>query len=119
MTPGDVWEEDVYGHIEVRLPGATRTLRLNPIEWRPLRYHDNPPSAPPAHRSQRLFDRWLPFDINEKHSIAAFDQSGPGIAIPLPRVPNSFAEYADLCSDLWRCPDMMGLTPPPWSRKML
>src|SRR5580692_12931750 len=40
-TPSDVWEEDVYGHVEVRLPGVDRSLRINPIEWKPLRYHDN------------------------------------------------------------------------------
>ena len=107
-TPSDAWEEDVYGHIEVRLPGASRTLRLNPIEWRPLRPHDNPPSAPPAHRNQRLYDRWLPFEINENFGLAAFDQSGPGIAVPLPHVPRTFSEFTDLCSSLWLCPDMMG-----------
>ena len=26
-TPKHMWEEDVYGHIEVRLPGVVRTLR--------------------------------------------------------------------------------------------
>ena len=118
QTPRDVWEEDVYGHIEVRFPDSKRALRLNPIEWRPLRHHDNPPTSPPAHRGQRLLDRWLPFHFNQRLGLGAFDQSVPGIAVPLPRAPNSFLEYTDLCSDLWHLPDMMGLAPPPWARRM-
>ena len=118
-TPNDAWEEDVYGHIEVRLPGVSRPLRLNPIEWRPLRPHDNPPDAPPALRSQRLWDRWLPFEINAPYGAGAFDQSTSGIAVPLPREPSDFSEYTDLCADLWRCPDLLGLEPPPWAGALL
>lgn len=118
-TPRDVWEEDVYGHIEVRLPGVSRSLRLNPVEWRPLRHHDNPPDAPLAHRSQRLWSRWLPFEVNALYGAGAFDQSASGIATPLPREPAAFSEYADLCADLWRCPDLLGLAPPPWARTLL
>ncbi len=118
-TPVDAWEEDVYGHIAVRLPGLSRSLRLNPVEWSPLRHHDNPLSGPAAHRGVRLFDRWHPFDINAQFGLASFDQSGPGIAVELPRVPNRFSEFSDLCSNLWRCPDMMGLPPPPWSRRLV
>ena len=114
-TPYDAWERDLYGHVEVRIPGVSRTLRLNPIEWRPLRHHDNPASAPEAHRLIRLWDRWLPFDQNKKMGLGAFDQSAPGVAVPLPRDLTSFTDYADLCAELWRCPDMMGIQPPPWS----
>ena len=119
VTRSDAWEEDVYGHIEVRLPGDSRMLRLLPVEWRPLRYHDNPPHAPAAHRNQRLWDRYLPFDINAEFGLGAFDQSSSGIATELPRMPSSFAQYTDLCSDLWKCPDLLGLPPPPWTRALL
>ena len=119
VTPADAWEEDVYGHVEVRLPGVQRALRVSPVEWKPFRYHDNPATSPLPHRNQRLWDRWHPFDLNAPLGIGAFDQSACGIAVPLPRDPATFSEYADLCADLWRCPDMIGLNPPPWARKML
>lgn len=118
-TPADAWEEDVYGHIEVRLPGSNRALRLNPVEWRPLRYHDNPAKAPPPHRNQRLWDRWLPFDLNASYGLHAFDQSGCGIAVPLPDAIGNFSQYTDICARLWKCPDMMGLSPPPWTRTLV
>ncbi len=91
-TPIDAWEENVYGQIEVRLPGMNRLLRLNPVEWRPRRYHDNPSTAPAVHRNQRLWDRYHPFDLNAAHGMQGFDQSGGGIAVPLPSVPDSFSE---------------------------
>jgi hypothetical protein len=119
VTPTDAWEEDVYGQIEVRLPGVTRALRLHPIEWKPLRHHDNPPDAPPAHRNQRLWDRHYPFELNAPFGLGAFDQSTSGIATELPRAPSNFKEYTDLCSDLWICPDLLGLPPPRWTRTML
>jgi hypothetical protein len=119
VTPSDAWEADVYGHIEVRLPGVIRTLRLIPVEWRPLRYHDNPPNAPAAHRNLRLWDRYMPIDLNAPLGLGAFDQSAPGIAVDLPRAPANFKEYTDLCSDLWKCPDLLGLQPPPWARELL
>ena len=118
-TPTDAWEQDVYGHIEVRLPGVSRTLRLNPVEWRPLRYHDNPPNASAAHRNQRLYDRHLPFVLNAPLGLGPFDQSSAGIAVELPRAPANFQEYTDLCSDLWICPDLLGLEPPPWMRNIV
>jgi hypothetical protein len=118
-TPLDVWEEDVYGHIEVRALGMTRALRVLPVEWKPFRWHDNPPSAPPAHRNQRLWDRYMPFEINAQHGLGAFDQSTSGIAIELPRQVANFNEYTDLCSSLWNCPDLLGLAAPPWSREIL
>ena len=118
-TPIAAWDEDVYGQIEVRLPGMNRPLRLNPIEWRPRRYHDNPASSPPAHRNQRLWDRWHPFDLNALHGMQGFDQSGGGIAVPLPHIPASFSEYANLCASLWVCSDMYDLPPPPWTDEML
>jgi hypothetical protein len=118
-TPSEAWESDVYGQIEVRLPGVSRTLRVDPIEWKPLHYHDNPPNAPPVHRHQRLWDRILPFEVNAQFGLGAFDQSSPGIATELPRAPANFREYTDLCSDLWKCPDLLGLDPPPWVRKLV
>ena len=118
-TPVNSWEEDVYGQLEVKLPGMNRALRLNPVEWRPKRYHDNPSSGPQAHRNERLWDRWHPFELNVMHGMQGFDQSGGGIAVPLPSVPGSFSEYADLCASLWICNDMYEVPPPPWTRDML
>jgi hypothetical protein len=118
-TPVDAWEEDVYGHIEVRPSGMKRALRVIPVEWKPRRYHDNPPNAPAAHRNQRLWDRYMPFELNAESGLGAFDQSTSGIAIELPQQPTNFSGYTDLCSRLWNCPDILGLDPPPWTRKML
>lgn len=118
LTPAKVWEEDVYGQLEMRLPGVRRSLRLNAVEWRPLRPHGNPADGPAAHRRETLFDRWYPFEINAQHGMQAFDQNGAGIAVPLPREPTNFSEYANLCADLWVCPDMYDLPPPPWARTM-
>jgi hypothetical protein len=61
----------------------------------------------------------MPFDINAQNGLGAFDQSTSGIAIELPRQPATFKEYTDLCSSLWNCPDLLGLDPPPWTRKIL
>lgn len=119
VTPEDSWEEDVYGHLEVKLPQNRRLLRVNPVEWRPLRHHDNPPNAPDAHRNQRVYDRWHPFDINAAYGLRSFDQSGPGIAVPLPRTVDNFTNYMELCADIWRCPDMYELEPPPWTKELI
>jgi len=116
-TPVDAWEEDVYGHIEVKLPGATRLLRLLPIEWRPAHYHDNPPNSPDVHRNQRLWDRWHPFDLNAEYGFQSFDQSGAGIAVPFQA--NSFTEYTDFCATVWRCSDLYDLPAPPWTRTLI
>jgi len=118
MTPQDTWDEEVYGQIEVRMPGISH-LRLNPVEWRPLRYHDNPPDAPAAHQFVRLWDRWHPFDLNRPLGIRAFQQTRSGVAIPLLRAVTTFSEYTHLCADIWRCPDLLGLRPPPWSKQLI
>ncbi|MGY2052930.1 hypothetical protein [Methylobacterium sp. JK268] len=119
VTPADVWEEDVYGHLEVRGLGLAKHLRLLPIEWRPLHHHDNPPDAPAPHAGLRLFDRFMPFDLNMDRGLGVFAQNRPAVMVDLPRAPTDFLSYCDLCSDLWRCPDMIGLEPPPWSRAMI
>jgi hypothetical protein len=119
VTPVDAWEEDVYGHIEVRLSSFSYAFRVDALEWRPLRPHDNPAGAPFPHGGQRLFDRHHPFDLNRPLGLRVFRQGCTGIAVPLPATIGSFTDYADMCSNVWKCPDMMGLTPPEWSRPML
>ena len=119
-TPADAWEEDVYGHIEVRLPGFNSHAPSDPVEWlSPYRYRDNPPSAPPAHRSQRLWDRWLPLEINAQFSLAAFDQSANAIAVPLPRALANFSEYVLICAPIFGSLILLGLAPPPWSKRII
>lgn len=119
VTPANVWEEDVYGQLEVRGLNLPKHLRLLPIEWRPLRHHDNPPDAPEPHDSLRLFDRYMPFHLNMDRGIGVFTQTRTAVMVDLPRAVSDFPSYCDLCSDIWRCPDMIGLKPPPWSRTLV
>ncbi|WP_376710355.1 hypothetical protein [Pseudochrobactrum lubricantis] len=117
-TPKETWEEDVYGQIEVRPPRMKRSLRVNPIEWRPLRPHVNSATAPSPYGLQQYFDRWHPYDLNKPLGIGAFDQSDKGVATPLPRAISSFSEYLELCSEIWKCPDVKGIPTPPWSPQL-
>lgn len=117
-TPKETWEEDVYGQIEVRPARMKRSLRVDPIEWRPLRPHTNSPAAPPPHSFQQYSDRWHPFDLNKPFGIGVFNQSDKGVAVPFPRAISSFSEYLDLCSDIWKCPDVKEIPTPPWSPQL-
>lgn len=118
QTPENGWEDDLYGQIEIRRPGMRSALRLNPVEWRPLREHRNPPDAPEPYRLKILRDRWHPFELNQPLGIDVFTQSKPGIAAPLPRAVSSFSDYIDLCAELWRLPELREIPAPPWSKQL-
>jgi hypothetical protein len=118
-TPREAWEEDVYGHIQVRRPNTPHHLRLLPVEWRPLGIHYNPGDAPPELRFLGLADRHHPFDLNQPLGISVFSQSRAGIARELPRAIASFEAYLDLCAELWNCPDVRSIERPPWSPKLV
>lgn len=113
-TPTDVWEEDVYGHVEVRIPGVPRACRIDPIEWRPLGPHTNPPDAPEGLGLMTLFDRHHPSHLNRPLGVAVLHQTATGIAAPLPRDITTFAEYVHLCAEVWNCPDMRSIEAPEW-----
>ncbi len=119
FTPIDAWEGEVYAQLEVRGLGLPKPLRLLPIEWNPLHHHDNPRDAPSPHAGLRLFDRYMPFDLNAERGIGVFAQTRTAVMVDLPRLPTDFTTFCDLCSDIWRCSDMLDLEPPPWSRPML
>lgn len=116
-TPQPSWEADVYGHIEVTVSRHHGFLRLAPIEWRPQRAHTNSASAPAEYRLLSFLDRWHPPELNYERGIAAFAQDVPGVAAPLPRAIATFEEYLGLCADLWNCPDMARVPPPPWTQE--
>lgn len=84
-----------------------------------MREHRNAGDAPGAHRFAVLRDRWHPFELNRERPLAVFTQSEPGVIAPLPRAIESFSEYVHLCAELWNCPDMPGVPPPPWARVLL
>lgn len=116
-TPRPSWEADVYGHIEVTVARHRGFLRLAPIEWRPQRAHTNSARAPAEHRLLSFLDRWHPPELNYDLGIDAFAQDAPGIAAALPRAIATFEEYLGLCADLWHCPDMASVPPPPWTQE--
>lgn len=116
-TPQPAWESDLYGQIGVAYPRVKGLLRLAPVEWRPLRVHSNPAAAPPHLRLLTLSDRWHPPAENFALGPPAFLQHIPGIAAPLPRAIATFEEYLSLCADLWNCPDMASVPPPPWTQE--
>lgn len=118
-TPKGAWEEDLYGQITVRHPAKSLNLRVCPVEWRPLKTHDNSGDAPKDLRFQTLSDRFHPFDLNKALSLEVFAQRARGIAAPLPRAIASFSDYIDLCADLWNCPNMRSVPPPPWAKVLL
>lgn len=94
------------------------TLRLNPVEWRPLRDHRNRPDASPEYRGKTLTDRIHPFAANKRYGVAVFKQSEPGIAVEFPRAISRFEDYLKLCAEIWKCPDVEDIPPPPWSRRL-
>lgn len=115
-TPEDEWDSDVYGHITVTTR-ASMTMRLNPIEWRPLREHRNRPDAPADHRLKTLTDRFHPFALNRRYGLEVFRQRSQGVAVELPRAITRFEDYLKLCAEIWKCPDVEDIPPPPWSRR--
>lgn len=117
-TPQPAWESDLYGQIGVAIPQARGLLRLAPVEWRPLRAHTNPARAPAHLRLLTLVDRWHPPEHNYALGVPAFLQHLPGVAAPLPRVIATFEDYLGLCAELWNCPDMAGIPPPPWTQEL-
>jgi hypothetical protein len=118
-TPTQVWEEDVYGHVEVRVIGIPRAFRLDPIEWRPLAPHTNPPDAPDDLGSMVLFDRHHPAALNLLLGMSVLQQTAPGVAVPLPRDITTFREYVNLCAEAWNFPDMRTIEPPEWKPTLL
>lgn len=118
VTPTNGWEKEVYGQIEIALPGTRSSLRLGPIEWGPKRQHRNPANAPAPHSLKTVGDRWHPFDLNQPLGIRVFQQFDSGVAVPLPRAISSFSDYIVLCAELWNCPDATRIPPPPWSRTL-
>lgn len=118
-TPVDVWERDVYGHIELKLPFMPRVVRLNPVEWRPRRPHSNPPTAPKDLALITCFDRWHPFELNRQQDPLVFLQAAVGVAAPLPGGINGFSDYLHFCAIVWKCPDIEKVPPPPWSPSLV
>lgn len=121
MTPASVWEKNVYGQIEVRTPvTANRTVRLNPVEWRPLKPHHNPRLEDQVHSLATYLDRWHPYALNrEMNDIDIFFQKKTGVAVPLPENVTTFVEYLNLCGQVWKCPSIKDVPPPPWSPQLV
>lgn len=119
-TPAAVWDRDVYGHIEVRSAATlNRSARLNPVEWRPRSQHRNPPLEDPDHSLATYLDRWHPYSMNRDRHVDVFFQSRVGVALPLPDNVTTFAEYLDFCGQVWKCPSIREVPPPPWSPQLV
>jgi hypothetical protein len=117
-TPEEQWDSDVYGQITVTTR-ASVTLRLNPIEWRPIREHRNRADAPANHRFKTLSDRIHPFALNRRYGVGVFRQWDQGVAVEFPRAITRFEDYLKLCAEIWNCPDVEDIPPPPWSRRFV
>ncbi len=73
--------------------------------------------APVEHRSMTLTDRIHPFALNRRYGIGVFKQTEPGVAIEFPRAITRFEDYLKLCAEIWKCPDVEDIPPPPWSKR--
>lgn len=119
-TPVNGWEKDVYGQVEVRPPfHQQRTFRINPAEWRPRRPHRNPTWGPDEHQLATYLDRWHPYSKNRLAGIDVFLQAKPGLALPLPQGIDTFSLYLHFCGEIWKCPTIEEVPPPPWSPSLL
>lgn len=118
-TPVDAWDADIYGQLEVKMAFLPRSVRVNPVEWRPKRPHTNPPNAPAGLALETFFSRWHPYEINRDQDVNVFLQAAVGIADALPDGIISFSDYLKFCSIVWKCPDIERVPPPPWSRSLL
>ncbi|MBX4911218.1 MULTISPECIES: hypothetical protein [Rhizobium] len=119
-TPASVWESNVYGQIEIRSAATgNRTVRLNPVEWKPLKPHHNPRIDNEEHSLATYYDRWHPYPMNRGLDVDIFFQKKIGIALPLPQNVTTFAEYLYFCGQVWKCPSMKDVPPPPWSPQLV
>ena len=119
-TPQEAWNSDVYGHIEVAIPSlGSRRLRLNPAEWKPKKEHHNPAWAPEPHRLTTCLDRWHPYSLNKNNGLNIFTQAAVGVAVPFPDDILTFSDYLSFCAGIWKCPDVLKVTPPPWSPQLI
>jgi len=119
-TPLNTWERNVYGQLEVTSPATTnRTVRLNPVEWRPLKPHHNPRFDDDEHSLATYLDRWHPYALNRERDVSVFFQHRPGVALPLPQNVTTFAEYLNFCGQVWKCPSIKDVPPPPWSPQLV
>lgn len=118
-TPRTNWESDVYGQIEaLKRQGAGR-LRLDAVEWEPLKPHTNRRDAPSEHRLVTLTNRIHPFAVNRRYGLSVFEQSDKGVAVDFPRQIKRFEEYLALCAETWNFPDLRDLQPPKWSKQLV
>jgi hypothetical protein len=118
-TPVDAWESDVYGQLTVKPSFLSRALRLNPVEWRPLRPHSNPRYAPPDFALQTYTDRWHPFELNKDCDINVFLQKAVSVAAPLPSDMRTFSDFLSFCARVWKCSEIQKVPPPPWSKNLI
>lgn len=119
-TPLSAWERNVYGQLEVTSAATTnKTVRLNPVEWRPLKPHFNPKLEDEEHSLATYLDRWHPYPLNRGRDVAVFSQYRPGVALPLPPNVTTFTEYLNFCGQVWKCPSIEDVPPPPWSPQLV
>lgn len=119
-TPLSVWEKDVYGQIEIRSAHTlNKVARLNPVEWRPIKPHRNPKIDDDEHSLATYLDRWHPYSLNKALDPDVFFQKKTGVALPLPQNVTTFAEYLNFCGQVWKCPSIQDIPPPPWSPQLV
>jgi len=121
-TPVDVWEHDIYGHIEINSVETLRkTARIIPVEWRPRGLHGNPPCGNQEYSQVLLKDRWHPYDKNRRlqNPNVFFQNNVTGIAVPLPLEITTFLDYLKFCGQVWKCPSIEEVPTPPWSPRLI
>lgn len=119
-TPTAAWERDVYGHTEVVSPATlNRQVRINPVEWKPMRAHRNPPFDNDDHSLATYLDRWHPYELNRSLNPDTFFQKSTGIALPLPVEVDTFSDYLHFCGTVWKCPSIERVPTPPWSPQLV
>jgi hypothetical protein len=114
----DVPDGDVYAQLELWCPEIERYLHFERAEWRPLRRHTNPLTAPARLRGRNLEDRHFPYSLNRRLGIRALLQTVTLVGQPLPDGLGTFNKFGDFLGTIWGI-DASELPIPPWQRRLL
>jgi hypothetical protein len=115
----DMAERDVYAQLELWCPEIEKYLHFDRVEWKPIRPHSNPQTAPAGLRGRILMDRQYPFLLNRRLGIPGLLQAVTLVAKPLPDGLQTFNDLCGFLSTMWALADSSPLPEPPWQERLL
>jgi hypothetical protein len=114
----DMAERDVHAQLELWCPEIEKYLHFERAEWRPIRPHTNPPTAPAGLRARILQDRHHPYSLNRRLGIPALLQTVTLIGKPMPEEIGTFNKFVGFLDTIWML-DPSELPEPPWQERFL